>query len=126
MSRRTACRRTQRRFSISQAATAFVELEYPPASGNWLKLPLVDISVSGLSFGITDELASVDSGTSIGPVKMHVGNCEMAGEFLIMHVTPEGSGRKVCGALFYPASDDDLIKLKSVVAGIETAGTAVR
>jgi hypothetical protein len=124
MTRRTACRRTQRRFSISQAATAFVEFECPPSSGNWLKLPLVDISVSGVSFGIIDELDSIDSGTSIGPVKIHLGNCEMAGEFLIMHVTPEGSGRTICGALFYPASDDDLIKLKSVVAGIETAGAA--
>jgi hypothetical protein len=126
MSRKVACRRTQRRFSISQTASAFVELEYPPSSGNRLKLPLVDISVSGLSFRFTDELAGIDSGTSLGPVKIHVGNCEMSGEFLIMHVTPESAFRTICGALFYPTSDDDLIKLKSVVAGIETAGTAVR
>ena len=35
---------------------------------------------------------------------------------MIMHVTPE---RSACGALLFPMTDHDLVKLKSIIAGIE-------
>jgi hypothetical protein len=36
-----------------------------------------------------------------------------------MHVTPQSENRKVCGALFYAASYEDLIKWRAAMAGIE-------
>jgi hypothetical protein len=40
-----------------------------------------------------------------------------------MHVTADPDSRYVCGALFYPSTDTDLVKLKGVIAGMEAAGT---
>ena len=51
--------------------------------------------------------------------QMRLSTCEIAGDILVIHVTDE---RGICGALFYPATDTDLLKLRSAVAALEVAG----
>jgi len=116
MRTRIACRRTQRRHPVAPGADTRVEFEYPP--GREWNEPLVDISVSGISFALDEVAPHLDCGTNVPRVRIAVGSCVMNGDLLVMHVTATG-GRAVCGALFYPATDDDLVKLKSVIAGIE-------
>ena len=119
MTRTTACRRRQHRHSVSSDAR--VEFSYPDPEGARHSYTVVDISVSGFSFSMGEPLAGVDIGTSISSAELRVGECVMQGDLMIMHVTPEWS---IVGALFYPATDTDLLKLKSMIAGLEAAKTA--
>jgi hypothetical protein len=118
MTTTTACRRKARRHRLS-STEASVEFDYPNPGGHPCRLPLVDVSISGLSFAGTDELFGIEAGTDLSDVTIRVGSCEMRGDLLVMHATPEGVPDAVYGALFYPASDTDLVKMKSVLAGIE-------
>ncbi len=118
---RTPSRRKQHRYDVSGATNAFVELTYPQPSGQLFRLPLCDIGVSGLRFSLTEELPGVDVGVSYSPVTICIGDCRMRGELVIMHLTQLSESVVHGGALFYPASDEELIRLKGVVAGLEAA-----
>jgi len=115
----TKSRRVTRRYAITKSDEACIEFDYPGPGGKRCSLPLIDISVSGLSFKIDDELLNIDSGTNLSPVVIRLGKCEIHGDLLVMHASPNSPNETVCGALFYPAKDADLLKLKSAIAGIE-------
>ena len=121
MSVRTQTRRKQRRYTIVRDSDAIIAFEYPCPNGRPYKLPLINVSKSGLSFALDDrdELAMLDAGTRIEDVVVTIGDCAIDGEMVLMHLTPDASSKALCGALFYPTSDDDLIKLRSLVAGME-------
>jgi hypothetical protein len=121
MAVRTATRRKQRRYSIERDRNAIVAFEYPCPSGRPYRLPLLNVSKAGLSFALDDrdELTTLDPGTRIEDVVVRIGDCEIDGEMVLMHLTPDDQSKALCGALFFPSSDDDLIKLRSLVAGME-------
>jgi hypothetical protein len=98
---------------------ACVEVTYPDSASRNVRLPLVDISISGLSFVMTEELPAIDSGTNIPDIVIRLGECEIHGELVVMHMTPDGDDRTICGALFFAATDEDLMKLRSAIAGME-------
>jgi len=112
-------RRVVRRHAITNAEHARVGFHFPGPGGRRCELALTDISISGLSFRYRDEISPIESGTSLPAVTIRFGTCEIQGDLLVMHVTRQVAGETVCGALFYPAKDADLLKLKSVIAGIE-------
>jgi hypothetical protein len=119
MPTRIASRRKVERHALKLDESTLVEFRYPSSGPVW-KLPLIDMSQSGLSFGAEEgELPPLESGISIPGVTVRIGNCAIQGELLIMHVTPRPNSRILCGALLYPASDPDLIKLRAVLAGME-------
>ncbi len=125
MSTMTKNRRRQRRHAIATDNVARVEFDYPTPNGKKYAVPLVNVSASGLSFALDEheELAALEEGTSLPKSIIRVGDCRIRGELLVMHVTTGSESRYVCGALFYPATDTDLVMLKSVIAGMEVAGT---
>ena len=112
-------RRVVRRHAIANADQARIAFPYPGPGGRRCELPLIDISISGLSFRYRDEIPRLETGAALSQVTVRFGNCEIEGDLLVMHVTQHAPGETVCGALFYPAKDADLLKLKSVIAGIE-------
>ena len=112
-------RRVVRRHAIANAEQARIVFHYPGPGGRRCELPLIDISISGLSFRYRDEIPRLETGTALAAVTVRFGSCEIEGDLLVMHVTPHAPGETLCGALFYPAKDADLLKLKSVIAGIE-------
>jgi hypothetical protein len=119
-----ACRRKARRHSATGTVEAFVEITYPDSVARNLRLPLIDISISGLSFIMTEELPAIENGTNITDTVIRLGDCEIRGELVVMHVTPQSDNRTICGALFYTATDDDLMKLRSAIAGMEAVLSA--
>ena len=121
MTVRTASRRRQRRYTIRRDKSACVEFEYPSPNGRPYRLPLLNISISGISFALedSDELALFDSGATIPEVTVRIGECLIRGDLVLMHLTPDERSHGMCGALFYPGSDTGLIKLRSVIAGME-------
>ena len=78
-----------------------------------------------MSFAVSpdDRIPGLEEGTTIHGIELRVAECSMQGDMLVMHVTTGAESRYVCGALFYPATDTDLIKFKSLIAGLEVAGT---
>ena len=123
MSVRTASRRRQRRYPVSLDKAAAVEFEYPCPNGRSYRLQLLNLSVSGLSFALEnhDDLALLDAGTTISDGTVHIGDCKIRGDLVLMHLTPDKFSRGICGALFYPASDTDLVQYRGVVAGMEVS-----
>lgn len=117
MSTTTANRRRDRRYALGKGAGSTVEFVHPSPHGPLWCLSLLDISVSGLSFVLDDELSGIDAGTTVPDVTVRVGDFETTGELLVMHVSPSDS-RRLCGALFYPATDADLKALHDLLAGI--------
>ncbi len=121
MSTVTGSRRRQRRYSVQDDRVARVEFAHPAPNGPQFRLSITNISSSGVSFSFdaNDELIGLEEGTSISDAAIRVRNCMIRGELLVMHVTPQQGSRKICGALFYPASDNDLVQYKGVIAGME-------
>jgi hypothetical protein len=119
---KTDCRRSQHRFTLVDESAASVEFVFPAPTGRHYSLPLVNISVSGISFLLQPDRApgGLEIGEDLTDATITVAGCSMSGELVVMHITEE-AGRAICGALFYPAGDADLVKLKSVVAGMEAA-----
>lgn len=122
MTTTTGCRRKQRRRPAAGSGTACVEIQYPQPGGRQHELALVDVSVSGLSFSFEEEFPGLESGTDLSDVVVRLGDCEIRGELVVMHVTARGDDRWLCGALFYAATDTDLLKWRSAIAGMEVAG----
>ena len=116
-----ACRRKARRHPAKGSEEACVELSTPNRTGERCRLPLTDISISGLSFIIGDELPGIENGSDLSNAVIYLGACEIHGDLVVMHLTPQTDTRTICGALFYAASDEDLLKLRSAVSGMEIA-----
>ena len=124
MSVRTATRRKQQRHWIRRHGESCVEFKHPGPNGRPYRLPLVNVSIAGISFALDghDDLALIEPGTRVEGASIHIETCELRGDLVMMHITPGTDQRGMCGALFYPASDSDLIKLRSVIAGMEALG----
>jgi len=125
MSTTTKNRRAQTRYSVLADDRARIEFVYPTPNGKTYSMPLANLSASGLSFGLSegDTAVALEEGVTLPDAVIRIGDCKIRGELLVMHVTTGSDSRYVCGALFYPATDTDLVKLKSAVAGMEVAGT---
>jgi len=124
MPTKTQNRRIQTRFAVKATTQATVRFTHPGTKGDDQLLSVVNVSASGISFEVEADqgMQQLGEGTTLEEVQLQIGGCTMSGELLVMHVTTAADSGYVCGALFYPASDTDLIKLKSVVAGMEVAG----
>jgi len=116
------CRRKQRRQTTSGSGSAWIEITLPRPEGLKHRFALLDVSVSGLSFAVEEPLPGLESGADLGSVLVRLGDCEIHGELVVMHVTSQGQDRRVCGALFYAATDIDLLKWRAAIAGMEAAG----
>lgn len=120
----TRSRRRQRRYSVSRERSGCVEFEYPSPNGRHYRLALTNVSASGISFAIEqddEELSYLESGANLNRATVRIGDCMIRGDMVVMHVTSDSESRHICGALLYPESDTDLVKLKSVLAGMEAA-----
>lgn len=120
----TVARRTKRstpRFRVPDVNQASVDMAFPEHGGRVCSFPIRDLSISGISFLLPEDLSNIESGTEFQNVTLRFSQATMAGDLLVMHMSNASGGRVVCGSLFYPASEEDLMKLKSVVAGFEVA-----
>ncbi len=123
MSAVTKSRRGQRRYPVALGKLARVEFAHPGPKGRCYDLEVTNISSSGVSFSVeeTDELTGLEEGTSLSGVVIRIGECMIRGEMVVMHLTGGTDSRRICGALFYPATDTDLVQLRGLIAGMELA-----
>ena len=116
----TSCRRKVRRHRLTAESQSRIDFSHRAPSGSNLALPLLDVSSAGFSFALEGQLPDLEAGISLDGVVLHVGPCAIHGDIMIIHVNQE---RGVGGALFYPATDSDLIKLRALMAGIESVAS---
>jgi hypothetical protein len=112
----TGLRQRDRRFSLFRPQKASVEFSW--GGRPWL-LPLVDVSVAGLSFVTDEEVPGLGVGARIEGASMRIAGCEIRGNVAIRHATPHPDWTTLYGGIFYPAEEADLLKLSGVLAGIE-------
>jgi len=106
-----------RRYQVLRPEKAFIEFSH--GRRDW-RVDLNDVSVAGLSFSTDGDIPGVDAGARLESVELHVGDCHIRGAVIVRHVTAYDDGTTHFGGVFYPAEEDDLLKLNGVLGGIDT------
>jgi len=70
---------------------------------------------------LPEELAEVQAGDIVRGIEARVARKTFRGDLLVMHVTRPGEAAAVCGGLFYPEGDEDLITIRLVVRALAAA-----
>ena len=78
-------------------------------------MKLRDVSQAGVSFELDRDLPGIEVGYQISDVAVFLGRKKLRGDLVVVHVSADGSRGALCGALFYPMTDKDLVKLKNTV-----------
>ena len=118
-------RRLQHRFTSPSDSGAVLHFRYPAQHGTRLEARLRDISLSGLSMTLPEELASIQVGDIVKTIEARVAGKTFRGDLLVMHVSPMNETGVACGGLFYPESDEDLITIRLVVRALEAASKTI-
>lgn len=120
-----ANRRLQNRFHVPAESAAAISFHYPPPYGPRLEARLRDVSLSGLSMALPEELSGIEIGDIVKGIEARIERKTFRGDLLVMHVTPANQAAAVCGGLFYPEADEDLITIRLVVRALEAASNTV-
>ena len=106
------------RYSIPMAVDACVEFNFPNPSGRRLVLPLLELSVSGLSFIVDHELPLLVRGARLEGVLVRVGDSEISGRLLLKRLTRGVRSEAIYGGVFYPETEQDQNKIGAVLTGL--------
>jgi hypothetical protein len=101
------------RHSVAPRLQGRVEFDFP-AGKRW-RLELVDLSVAGLAFALEQGRPQMECGSKLSDVKVHVGDLEVDGDLMILHVTKDAARRTICGALFHPATEEHVDRLRKAI-----------
>lgn len=117
-------RRLQKRYTLAPDSGADVRFSHPYPNGLAMQAPLRDISLSGLSIVLPSEIPAAEVGVIVKGVSVRVNRKTFRGDLLIMHLTPANEPGAICGGLFYPEGDEDLITIRLVVKALDAIGAA--
>ena len=117
-------RRLQRRYHLAPESGARMKFTYPAPAGVPYDLRLRDISLSGLSMMIPGDFPEMQAGDMIRGIEVRVSRKSFRGDLLVMHVTPTPEYGGICGGLFYPEGDEDLITVRLVIKALDAADLA--
>jgi len=117
-----ACRREHSRLLLPDGVPGNVAFDYPAPGGEPCVMRLRDISRCGLSFVLSRELPGLEVGRTVDRITIRVGDREIRGEVLVMHLTPDASPGSLCGVLFYPAGDEDVLAVRATLADLASPG----
>jgi hypothetical protein len=118
-------RRLQNRFAIPAEANGILQFRYPGPNGRNIEVRLRDLSLSGLSLTLPEEMTGVQPGDIVKAIEARVASKTFRGDLLVMHVSPANETGAVCGGLFYPEGDEDLITIRLVVRALEAASRSI-
>lgn len=114
-------RRLQRRFPLLADSGSRLSFRFPSKGGEPLEASVRDISLSGVSIVLPCTLAGLAVGDVIAGVDACVAEKSFRGDLLVMHVSPQNEPGAICGGLFYPETDEDLITIRLIVRQLESA-----
>ena len=70
---------------------------------------------------LAHELPGLEAGESLDGARLNLVGQVVHGDLLVMHLTPAAIAGAVCGALFFPREDADLLTLRSILSTLEAA-----
>lgn len=114
-------RRIERRHPFPTDSEAVVQFRYPSPQGHDIQTRLRDISLSGLSINLPEELRGIQIGDIVKGIEARIARKSFRGDLLVMHVTQLSQAGPICGGLFYPEGDEDLITIRLVVRALEAS-----
>jgi hypothetical protein len=120
MTQQPNCRRKSRRLSFPEGEDWAVEFNYPAPGGIPCRMPLRDLSTSGTSFRLSHDLPGLEFGRTVRYVTLTMNRRTVYGDMLVMHLTPDASEGSVCGVLFYPATDKDVVTWREALVELES------
>lgn len=109
-------RRRNDRFRFHPDAAAPFRFRFPDEDGTLFESRVRDISGSGVSFQVVPGLPTLEAGDLLREVEVQIGSAPIRGEMVILHITPGFEPGAICGGLFYPKSDDDLLAVRRLCA----------
>lgn len=109
-------RRRNDRFRFEPASRTTFRFRFPDEDGRLFESNVRDISGAGVSFFVVPGLPTLEAGDLLRDVEVDLGRAPIRGEMVILHVSPQFEPGAVCGGLFYPRSDDDLLAVRRVCA----------
>ena len=68
---------------------------------------------------------TIDQLTNEKGIEARVSRKTFRGDLLVMHVTQLSQAGPICGGLFYPEGDEDLITIRLVVRALEAASAQI-
>lgn len=114
-------RRTLDRHRVSDRHPSSAEFRWPERRGATFPARVRDVSFAGLSLQVSDDLPGLEIGVTLKGLQVVVDGIRFRGELLVMHLTPSPESGSVCGGLFYPAGDADVLALRKVVRRLESS-----
>ena len=114
-----ACRRKHPRFPLSPSHEGVVEFGYPGPDDTPCCMRLLDISRGGISFVLAHDLPGLEAGDSIDAARVCLAGRVVQGDVVVMHLTPEATLGAVCGALFLPVEDADILAMRELLAMLD-------
>jgi hypothetical protein len=124
MTRPPYCRRKSPRLGFPEGETWEVEFSYPVPGGIVCRMPLRDLSTSGTAFRLTQNLPDLEFGCTIQHATLTMNGRKVNGDMLVMHLTPDDLAGSICGVLFYPATDKDVIVWREALVELESKRSA--
>lgn len=113
-------RRTLDRHRVHEGIAAEATFRWPARNGRPVIAQLRDVSYAGVSLVLGEELPGLEVGECLKGVNVSLDGVHFGGELLVMHLTPSPQGGILCGGLFYPVRDADVLALRKVVRRLET------
>lgn len=114
------CRRKSRRLNFPKGETWEIEFNFPAPGGIPCRMPLRDLSTSGTAFRLIHDLPGLEFGRTVRYATMNMNDRKVHGDMLVMHLTPDDAEGAVCGVLFYPATDKDVIIWREALVELES------
>jgi len=110
-------RRRDARHEIANRTKARLEIERP--DGTRRQWPLVEVSVSGLSFVASPGDAAFTPGARLEGASLVLGDCRVEGALSVIYVSPKSATESLCGGMFYPRSVTHQARLANVLSGMD-------
>ena len=114
------CRRKSRRFGFPEGETWEVEFNFPAPGGISCRMALRDLSTSGTAFRLSQDLPGLEFGRTVRYATLTMNHRKVHGDMLVMHLTPDDGEGAICGVLFYPATDRDVITWREALVELES------
>jgi hypothetical protein len=98
------CNRKGRRWSVSHIPNACIVF---PCGAKQLQQPLLELGVGGISFSYPADAIELSTDFEAHDAQLQVGQHEIRGSFLLVHVTDCPESGRICGGRFTPATQSD-------------------
>jgi hypothetical protein len=115
-------RRTLDRHRVHEGIAAEATFPWPARNGRPVVARLRDVSYAGISLVLRESLPGLEVGECLKGVSVSLDGVHFGGELLVMHLTPAPQGGVLCGGLFYPVRDADVLALRKSVRRLEAGG----